>query len=818
MGMPTGRGTTRWHTWAPRAVLPVIVAAGAALRLGYFLNGDPFVDEWATMLVARSIWERGLPILPSGTFYGHGMLFSYLDALFLAVLGWTPEVAQLPSLLAGLATIPLAYLVGRQLFARNESCAPAEARGGATDSRSVAIGLLAAALLALDPVAILWAGRARAYTLQQVFVLLAMLWLQQRRYLLFALAFVGAVFAHAEASLLLPGFALGALLAAGWAVLRRPRAWLALALSAVAVMARFGVHRLIISDPGRATPEVDTRPAVELSLDLASGFKPLLPFFAEPYRLAASLLFVIGLAFAIRAWRRREGSSAYLLLYPLCLVPLIEMLTVIGQTWKDPRYLFMLLPPFFLLAAAAAVDLSHALAFRPGLPRWLRAVLPGALAALLLLSPIPEALNTTGKLEEGYGPVLAYVREQLQPGDRVAGWAVPAIAVELGQIDYFAIQIRHEEFIMQKDGVWVDRWMGAPLMDSVEQLEEALHAPGRLWFLTDEFRFRARYTPDFAQAIWNHMEPVFRYHYAIAFVERAVRVPAYHRDLQVSWQDGLDLVGYDLDPEDLQPGEALTVTLHWQARDWVGGAYTTFVHLVGPGGEMIDQADGPPFRGLHHTDHWIPGERLRDERSLSVPVGSPAGRYRVEVGWYDPETLERLPLIQGGDASTVAYVPVGTLDATPPGVEVNAILDGKIELVGYDLWRALPSPGAGEVPSSVPVAEGDPLVAGQLLRVRLVWRALAEVQPNYTVFVHLLGPDSEAPSSRVFWGQHDGPPASGAYPTGYWRAGELVVDEHELVVSDDAAGPAVLEAGMYLLATMQRLEPAVTLRQFEVQP
>jgi hypothetical protein len=104
----------RGRSWAPLSVLALIVAIGAALRLGYFLNGDPFVDEWATMLVARSIWERGLPILPSGTLYGHGMLYSYLDALVLGLLGWSPVVAQLPSLIAGLLTIPLVYISGRQ--------------------------------------------------------------------------------------------------------------------------------------------------------------------------------------------------------------------------------------------------------------------------------------------------------------------------------------------------------------------------------------------------------------------------------------------------------------------------------------------------------------------------------------------------------------------------------------------------------------------------------------------------------------------------------------------------------------------------------
>ena len=119
------------------------------------------------------------------------------------------------------------------------------------------------------------------------------------------------------------------------------------------------------------------------------------------------------------------------------------------------------------------------------------------------------------------------------------------------------MQISHEEFLMQKDGVWVDRWVGAPLMDSVEQLEAALDQPGNLWFLTDEFRFRARYTPGFAQAIWDRMEPVFRYHNALVFTEQPEDKAAYHRDTQAGFEGGIDLVGYGLDPESLRAGDTL---------------------------------------------------------------------------------------------------------------------------------------------------------------------------------------------------------------------------------------------------------------------
>jgi hypothetical protein len=794
--------------------------------LGYYLNGDPFVDEWATMLVARGIWERGLPLLPSGSFYGHGMLFSYLDALFLAILGWAPEVAQLPSLLAGLLTIPLTYVVGRSLFVSPEASHRAGEEqvgvvgepGRAMRWRGEAVGLLAAALAALDPVAIIWAGRARGYTLLQVLVLIAILCIHRRRYLLFALAYAAAVFTHAEAALLLPGFALGLLLMEGWAILRRPRVWLAMGISGAAVVARFLFHRLILTGSGAQLQPIDSRPAFEPSLKILEGIESLLPYFIEPYRVLITMLLLAGLVFAVRAWQRRDRSahqvdpgqyqgsaSGYLLLYPLCLIAFVLLVMVVGQSWRDPRYLFMLLPAFFMLASAAAVDLWTVVLDRPRIPAWLKATGAVAVVGLLLIPPLPEALDTGDKLEEGYGPALAYVREQWQPDDKVAGWAVPAIAVELGQIDYFAIQIRHEEFIMEKDGVWVDRWVGAPLMESVEELEAALDEPGRLWFLTDEFRFRARYTPEFTQAIWDRMEPVFRYHYALAFVERPAAESAYGRDLQASFDQGLDLVGYELEPAILQSGDTLTVALHWQARDWVGASYTTFIHLIGPDGERVAQADGPPFEGLHPTDHWLPGERLRDERRLTVPADVPPGRYQLVVGWYDPETLDRLPLVGGADSLVLAYLPVGEIQVDEPGTLAGKALGGQVELVGFDLWQEMDG-------QWVPLAEEESVAAGNRLRVRLVWRALDEMEHNYTVFVHLQGVE------EPLWGQHDSQPEGGGYPTSYWRPGDLVADQHEFVVREDVAGVGELLAGMYLLDTLERLDEPAVLRQIEVRP
>jgi hypothetical protein len=70
----------------------------------------------------------------------------------------------------------------------------------------------------------------------------------------------------------------------------------------------------------------------------------------------------------------------------------------------------------------------------------------------------------------------------------------------------------------------------------------------------------------------------------------------------------------------------------------------------------------------------------------------------------------------------------------------------------------------------------------------------------------------------VLWGQHDGQPLGGSYPTSYWRRDDLVADVHEFAVDEEAAGPARLLAGMYRLETMERLGEPVLLRQIEVEP
>ena len=95
----------------------------------------------------------------------------------------------------------------------------------------------------------------------------------------------------------------------------------------------------------------------------------------------------------------------------------------------------------------------------------------------------------------------------------------------------------------------------------------------------------------------------------------------------------------------------------------------------------------------------------------------------------------------------------------------------------------------------------DPVLRpGGTLDVMLVWKALAPISEDYTVFLHILD------EADQIVGQVDAWPLQGTYATGQWTAGETVRDPYRISVAADAApGRYRLEIGWYLLGTMRRL-------------
>jgi hypothetical protein len=125
--------------------------------------------------------------------------------------------------------------------------------------------------------------------------------------------------------------------------------------------------------------------------------------------------------------------------------------------------------------------------------------------------------------------------------------------------------------------------------------------------------------------------------------ERVWEVPAMEHRVGARFGGMIELAGYSL----TQDRESLQLTLHWRALSTPDRHYMFFVHLADPdSGRPVVQVDTMPRGFTYPTGMWAPGEIVSDEVSLSLEdVGS--GRYDLVVGWYNPDTRQRLAAVDG---------------------------------------------------------------------------------------------------------------------------------------------------------------------------
>jgi hypothetical protein len=110
--------------------------------------------------------------------------------------------------------------------------------------------------------------------------------------------------------------------------------------------------------------------------------------------------------------------------------------------------------------------------------------------------------------------------------------------------------------------------------------------------------------------------------------------------------DMIELAGYDLRQEE----DRLHLTLHWQALTTPDRHYVFFVHLADPEtGKPVSQVDAMPRGFTYPTGQWAPGEVISDEILISTEAVE-AGNYALAVGWYDPNTNQRLHVVDSEGA------------------------------------------------------------------------------------------------------------------------------------------------------------------------
>ncbi len=139
------------NTWLKKnstVILLVLILLFALILRVYALGKAPmWVDETISSLAATKILENGLPMFDSGMLYTRALLFHYMQAFFI-LFSHTDFAARLVSVFCGLATVLLAFYIGKQF--------------------NNATGLTAALLTAVFFLEVLYSRQARFYQLFQL--------------------------------------------------------------------------------------------------------------------------------------------------------------------------------------------------------------------------------------------------------------------------------------------------------------------------------------------------------------------------------------------------------------------------------------------------------------------------------------------------------------------------------------------------------------------------------------------------------------------------------------------------------------------------
>lgn len=133
-----------------------------------------------------------------------------------------------------------------------------------------------------------------------------------------------------------------------------------------------------------------------------------------------------------------------------------------------------------------------------------------------------------------------------------------------------------------------------------------------------------------------------------------VRPPAVvGQELGYRLGDGFLILRYDLDRTAVRDGGFLGVTLYWRRIGQTENDLKIFAHLIDNQFRIYGAQDT-----AIQPAAWPRDQEISTYHFLRVEEDTPPGEYYIEVGIYDPQTLQRLPVFDPQDQPTAAEIVV----------------------------------------------------------------------------------------------------------------------------------------------------------------
>jgi 4-amino-4-deoxy-L-arabinose transferase-like glycosyltransferase len=777
----SGHTATRW---ALATTLGVFIVFGALIRLVALDRFPPGLhfDEAVYGLLSRDILHGARPVFFSA-WTGREPLYMYLMAFIQAIAGINTLAIRLTSALIGLATLPLTYLLGRELFSRRVALFAtgliAVNYWHLTVSRNgypnILIPLLAAASFyflwqAYQPSESVNPLRRSGYPLGAADSPSAYPFLSAAAAGLFAGLVLYTYLAARFYPITLLAIAAYALIVDRRRFIQRWPALAVAAITMVAVATPLATH--FIRHPADFVERADqvliftqvASPSEGVRVFLTNVWQTALAFFArgDPrwhYNLPGkpifdpliAVFFLAGLVTTFRRWRNLPYAAILIWVAVMGLPGILTAdLQPAGQRMFGVFPALAMLPALGLDAAWCWVD-DH----RPRLA-------PLVIAGLVLLF-IWEGFSTTRTyfgdwvqryetyeiFNGDYAQMAGLARDELTAGHTVVlvseHYKHPTLA-------YLAPETMH-------DAVWTlgERGLVFPARGTAETVYLVPRDPfppgSRVDRVLKESAYAVNTVNDFAG------RPAFTL-YRVAKLPAWAHQPdpgqALNGEARLIHAEWPDTVGRDA---------PIPVTIRWQVLKSTLQARTLALHLVDDQDLRWSQTDEMSYL----SEQWQPGDLIEQWFTVPVDATTPAGPYTLQLALTD-EAAQPLPVLDERGVPTGVWLELGEVTLMGEGGRVEDI--GK----GTPMGTSMQALGHG------PVA--GPATPGTRLTPSVVWQKTGASVADQPVWIELVDAEGQAWFSvqqRL----------AGQYPPSAWQVGEIVRAQYPVVVPADApAGPS----------------------------
>lgn len=358
--------------------------------------------------------------------------------------------------------------------------------------------------------------------------------------------------------------------------------------------------------------------------------------------LPAAVIYSLGLLSLILLWRRKklQHVETLFLCAGLALLVCIIGFTIDWDITQPSARIQNVLPAsaIFCILLGASASFVFSIVFSMASPAPYRYgamfVLVGIVVSLILPQALQSLNQVTDRRRESSHVLLRHwVEDNLETGTIIVSDA------------------NHKTFNPFWGGIphrrWFDWWITE---DFTEYSIEEWRRRG-MSYMAIPLYMRNKIAQDPAgTTMLNQMLPLVEFTSSMGLRGPDVAIYRLWRmehELQVRFGSEIELIGYDSDLEALPSGSVGRIRLYWQGLQAPSIDYSLFIHILPMDAvQTVAQIDGSPARLMRPTYTWTNVNEIiiSDLFEIQIPTDLSPGQYRILIGLYDYQTMQRLPI------------------------------------------------------------------------------------------------------------------------------------------------------------------------------